>query len=301
MDQENVGNTVKGSLVDETRDDGEEFVTEGTRVGASSVPGIGQIFLDSGLRVKVQPNVHRWTPSFPKNLFDFTFHESTLKKLTLYWSSPSDNWTNRFSPRQSYEFLRSLSSSKKRGTGWEERKERRGKRGEFSCDTREKRNTRTRANTARVLFARVTSSYVSATKNNGRRWGTKGTFRKHSRNNRVNADRSYASLATPFIHRLSCLSPFATHGFEREKGRNSWVENSWCWNTGSWILSKSISLRKYFVGSWFFPFSRFSLYFILFFLFLFSRFGERGQWKWVSLVEHKFWWFFTIERGGVFW
>lgn len=231
--------------------------------------------------------------------FDFTFHESTLKKLTLYWSSPSDNWTNRFSLRQSYEFLRSLSSSKKRGTGWEERKERRGKRGEFSCDTREKRNTR--ANTARVLFARVTSSYVSATKNNGRRWGTKGTFRKHSRNNRVNADRSYASLATPFIHRLSCLSPFATHGFEREKGRNSWVENSWCWNTGSWFLSKSISLRKYFVGSWFFPFSRFSLYFILFFLFLFSRFGERGQWKWVSLVEHKFWWFFTIERGGVFW
>lgn len=84
MDHENVGNTVKGSLVDETRDDGEEFVTEGTRVGASSVPGIGQIFLDSGLRVKVQPNVHRWTPSFPKNLFDFTFHESTLKKLTLY-------------------------------------------------------------------------------------------------------------------------------------------------------------------------------------------------------------------------
>lgn len=123
--------------------------------------------------------------------------------------------------------------------------------------TRKERNTRTRANTERVLFARVTSSYVSATKNNGRRWGTKGTFRKHSRNNRVNADRSCASLATPFIHRLSylSLSPspslsvsvslFATHGFERGKGRNSRVENSWR-NSGSWILS----LRKYFDGSW---------------------------------------------------
>lgn len=57
-------------------------------------------------------------------------------------------------------------------------------------------------NTARVLFARVTSAYVPATKNNGRRWGTKGTFRKHSRNNRVNVDRSYASLATPFVQWL---------------------------------------------------------------------------------------------------
>lgn len=153
----------------------------------------------------------------------------------------------------------------------------RRKRGEFSCDTREKRGARTRANTARVLFARVTSSYVSATKNNGRRWGTKGTFRKHSRNNRVNADRSYASLATPFIHRLSCLSsPFAaTHGFEREKGRNSRVENRVgvgipevgsfrkVFSLGEILLSVVIvgKLRKNKK------------------IFLFFRFGERGQWK----------------------
>lgn len=169
----------------------------------------------------------------------FQFYFSTLNWVT------TELIDSLFDRATSY-FLRSFVLEKERGRkGRKERREKR--RGEFSCDTREKRNTRTRANTARVLFARVTSSYVSATKNNGRRWGTKGTFRKHSRNNRVNADRSYASLATPFIHRLSCLSPFATHGFEREKGRNSWVENSWCWNTGSWILSKSTSLRKVFL------------------------------------------------------
>lgn len=92
-------------------------------------------------------------------------------------------------------------------------------------------------NTARVLFARVTSAYVPATKNNGRRWGTKGTFRKHSRNNRVNVDRSYASLATPFVQWLLAFPAKLTirkkkkkrkRNDRREKGRkNPRSKNSW--------------------------------------------------------------------------
>lgn len=74
-------------------------------------------------------------------------------------------------------------------------------------------------NTARVLFARVTSAYVPATKNNGRRWGTKGTFRKHSRNNRVNVDRSYASLATPFVQWLLAFPAKLTIRKKRKKGK----------------------------------------------------------------------------------
>lgn len=92
-------------------------------------------------------------------------------------------------------------------------------------------------NTARVLFPRVTSAYVPATKNNGRRWGTKGTFRKHSRNNRVNVDRSYASLATPFVQWLLAFPAKLTirkkkekrkRNDRREKGRkNPRSKNSW--------------------------------------------------------------------------
>lgn len=255
------------SLVDEPREmDGEEATC-----GWSQFLELVRFFwILVNLRTKI------YIP-FQKSFQNFTSHKSKLNR------SSSSDCTNRFLlwQRRWEKFSSLFVLVEKEG-----REGARRKRGEFSCDTREKRGARTRANTARVLFARVTSSYVSATKNNGRRWGTKGTFRKHSRNNRVNADRSYASLATPFIHRLSCLSsPFAaTHGFEREKGRNSRVEN----RVGVGIpevgsFRKVFSLREILL----------SVIIVLVkikekYLFLFFRFGERGQWKWVLWSKEGF-------------
>lgn len=94
--------------------------------------------------------------------------------------------------------------------------------------------------TAAFRFALATSGRVSATKNNGRRWGIKGTFGKHSWNNRVNAYRSSRVRPVYFVSRGSS-SPRATTRIRGKKwGRWKW-ETVWLKRSGTVIVWTSAS------------------------------------------------------------